>query len=78
MMKAPPTVSIGSVAGEPALISVNKCPDAPLPKQVLRFLTLALSAEGQAEFGRVPGFRPLDAESVAAELAKLDGNLAPL
>ncbi|MES2291381.1 MAG: substrate-binding domain-containing protein [Pseudomonadota bacterium] len=76
MIKAPTMVKIATVNGRPAWIAVNRRPDSPLPARTYAFLKLALSPEGQAAIGRVPGFAAIP--DAAAQLAVLDTYVAPL
>lgn len=78
MMKAPLVVRIGTIAGAPAGIAVNKRPDAPLPPPIAAFLELALSAQGQATLATLPGFRALTIAEAERERARIGGYLVPL
>lgn len=78
MMAAPLLVQVATRDGNPAYITVNKRPGAPLPPQVKEFLDFALSREGQAVVARNAVFEPIDAATAASQRAKLEGFVAAL
>lgn len=78
MIKEPLVVRVGTLDGQPMGIAVNRRPGAPLPARITTFIALALSAEGQHALAKLPAYRPLGADELHAERAKLEGFVAPL
>jgi ABC-type phosphate transport system substrate-binding protein len=78
MIKQPLVIRIGTIAGRPAGIAVNKRPDSPLPARVTTFLSFALSAQEQHALENIAGFVPLDPGAIENERQKLGGFVAAL
>jgi len=78
MMKAPVLACVALLNGQPVFLAFNKRPDTPVPPAVDGFVRFALSPAGQALVARQPGFAPLPAGEIDAELSKLAGYRAVL
>lgn len=78
MMKAPVMVRIGTVAGKPAWLAVNRRPDTPIPARTQALIAFALSKPGQATLARGDSFEMLTEGERTTERDRISGYLAPL
>ena len=77
MMAAPFGVRVGAIGGQALILSFDRRPDSPAPRDIAALLRFALSEVGQSAMAS-GGADRLDAADVAAQRVRLDGFVAPL